>query len=86
VPIPAGITLKQQKDGTLESARRRRTCRAARADARAGRQRRAGRFHRVHAGLDIVGIGYRADVKGKIATFTLGYSHPIEFCCRTASI
>ena len=23
-------------------------------------------------------IGYRADVKGKIATFTLGYSHPIE--------
>src|SRR5271157_6042070 len=29
--------------------------------------------------LDIVGIGYRADVKGNIATFTLGYSHPIEF-------
>jgi len=28
--------------------------------------------------LDIVGIGYRADIKGKIATFTLGYSHPIE--------
>ena len=28
--------------------------------------------------LDIVGIGYRADVKGRIATFTLGYSHPIE--------
>jgi large subunit ribosomal protein L6 len=29
--------------------------------------------------LDIVGTGYRADVKGKVATFTLGYSHPIEF-------
>ena len=28
--------------------------------------------------LDIVGIGYRADVKGRVATFTLGYSHPIE--------
>ena len=28
--------------------------------------------------LDIVGIGYRADIKGKIVTFTLGYSHPIE--------
>ncbi len=28
--------------------------------------------------LDIVGIGYRAEVKGKIATFILGYSHPIE--------
>jgi large subunit ribosomal protein L6 len=29
--------------------------------------------------LDIVGIGYRADVKGRVAVFTLGYSHPIEF-------
>lgn len=29
--------------------------------------------------LDIVGIGYRADVKGKVALFTLGYSHQIEF-------
>ena len=29
--------------------------------------------------LDIVGIGYRCDMKGRIATFTLGYSHPIEF-------
>jgi large subunit ribosomal protein L6 len=28
--------------------------------------------------LDIVGIGYRADVKGKVATFVLGYSHPVE--------
>ena len=29
--------------------------------------------------LDIVGIGYRADVKGEVVSFTLGYSHPIEF-------
>jgi large subunit ribosomal protein L6 len=29
--------------------------------------------------LDIVGIGYRADIKGRVASFTLGYSHPIEF-------
>jgi large subunit ribosomal protein L6 len=28
--------------------------------------------------LDIVGIGYRADVKGRIVTFSLGYSHQIE--------
>jgi len=28
--------------------------------------------------LDIVGIGYRADLKGRVAIFTLGYSHPIE--------
>jgi len=29
--------------------------------------------------LDIVGIGYRCDVKGRVAIFVLGYSHPIEF-------
>ncbi len=30
--------------------------------------------------LDIVGIGYRAEMKGKrMVVFTLGYSHPIEF-------
>ena len=30
--------------------------------------------------LDIVGIGYRAEMKGKnVVVFTLGYSHPIEF-------
>ena len=28
--------------------------------------------------LDIVGIGYRAEVKGNTLVFTLGYSHPIE--------
>ena len=28
--------------------------------------------------LDIVGVGYRAAVSGNVATFTLGYSHPIE--------
>ena len=40
--------------------------------------------HGVTAGwkkeLDIVGIGYRAELKGKTTVvFTLGYSHPIEF-------
>jgi len=30
--------------------------------------------------LDIVGIGYRAELKGKgTVVFSLGYSHPIEF-------
>jgi large subunit ribosomal protein L6 len=29
--------------------------------------------------LDIVGIGYRAELKGKQVTFALGYSHPIVF-------
>ncbi len=29
--------------------------------------------------LDIVGIGYRGEVKGRQVTFALGYSHPIVF-------
>jgi large subunit ribosomal protein L6 len=29
--------------------------------------------------LDIVGVGYRAEVKGKAVNFALGYSHPVVF-------
>src|SRR5947207_15947728 len=29
--------------------------------------------------LDIVGVGYRAELKGKMVSFALGKSHPIEF-------
>ena len=29
--------------------------------------------------LDIVGVGFKAEVKGKAVAFSLGYSHPIQF-------
>ena len=29
--------------------------------------------------LEIVGVGYRAELKGRTAVFNLGYSHPINF-------
>ncbi|PYS47100.1 MAG: 50S ribosomal protein L6 [Acidobacteria bacterium] len=29
--------------------------------------------------LDVVGVGYKADIQGKKIVFALGYSHPIEF-------
>ena len=29
--------------------------------------------------LEIVGVGYKAEVKGKSVVFALGYSHPINF-------
>lgn len=29
--------------------------------------------------LDIVGVGYKAEVKGEIVQFALGYSHPVLF-------
>src|SRR3954469_11008370 len=78
VPIPEGISF-EQVEGRLE-VKRASDQQAAlhgltRALAANAVQGVSGGFTRE---LDIVGIGYRADVKGKIATFTLGYSHPIE--------
>src|SRR5882672_11713780 len=29
--------------------------------------------------MDVVGVGYKADVQGKKIMFSLGYSHPIEY-------
>lgn len=79
VPIPDGISLVHG-DGKLEVKRASDEHAALHGLTRA---LAANAVQGVSAGftreLDIVGIGYRADVKGKIATFTLGYSHPIEF-------
>jgi large subunit ribosomal protein L6 len=78
VPIPEGISLEQSagvlnvKRSSDEHAALHGLTRALAANAVQGV---SGGFVRE---LDIVGIGYRADVKGKVATFTLGYSHPIE--------
>jgi large subunit ribosomal protein L6 len=78
VPIPQGISFKQA-EGRLEVQRE--------SDQQAAlhgltRALAANAVQGVSSGftreLDIVGIGYRADVKGKVVTFTLGYSHPIE--------
>jgi large subunit ribosomal protein L6 len=78
VPIPEGITF-EQSDGKLEVKRASDEHAALHGLTRA---LAANAVQGVSTGfireLDIVGIGYRADVKGKIATFTLGYSHPIE--------
>jgi len=78
VPIPAGIRI-EQADGRLDVKRDSDDHAAlhglTRALAANAVQGVSGGFTRE---LDIVGIGYRADVKGRIATFTLGYSHPIE--------
>ena len=78
VPLPSGIRV-QQNDGKLELIRDSDDHAALHGLTRA---LLANAVQGVSAGftreLDIVGIGYRADVKGKLATFTLGYSHPIE--------
>lgn len=39
--------------------------------------------HGVHTGftrdLEVVGVGYRASIKGQHLTMSLGYSHPVEY-------
>jgi large subunit ribosomal protein L6 len=78
VPIPKGIKV-EQNDGALQLSRDSNEQAALHGLTRA---LAANAINGVSAGftreMDIVGIGYRADVKGRIATFTLGYSHPIE--------
>ena len=78
VPLPEGVHAKQG-DTTLEftrdSDRQAALHGLTRALAASAVQGVSTGFTRE---LDITGVGYRADVKGKIATFTLGYSHPIE--------
>jgi large subunit ribosomal protein L6 len=78
VPVPAGIRV-EQNGGILNIVRDSDEYAALHGLTRA---LAANAVHGVGAGftreLDIVGIGYRAEVKGKIASFVLGYSHPIE--------
>jgi large subunit ribosomal protein L6 len=80
-PIPRGVHF-EQRDGELLAAIE-------------GNPREMSKFHGlgrslvanavkgVHEGfhreLDIVGIGYRAELKGRQIVFTLGYSHAVVF-------
>jgi large subunit ribosomal protein L6 len=78
--LPGGITLVQ-KDGNLVTERQNDKQAAFHGLARA-------LVYNAVTGvttgwtkeIDIVGIGFRAEMKGKnMVVFTLGYSHPIEF-------
>jgi len=79
VRVPQGITF-QLKDNVLTAARETEEHRALHGLARA---LVANAVHGVTQGfkkeLDIVGVGYRAELKGKAVSFALGKSHPIEF-------
>jgi len=79
VLVPAQIRL-EQKDGVLNAIRDNEEHRALHGLARA---LLANAVQGVTQGfkreLDIVGVGYRAELKGKHVSFALGKSHPIEF-------
>jgi large subunit ribosomal protein L6 len=78
VVIPPGIHF-EQKDGHLELVRDNDKLAAMHGLTRAlASNAIVGVSTGFTRELDIVGTGYRADVKGNIATFNLGYSHSIE--------
>jgi len=79
VVIPRGISF-EQKDGVLNVKRQSDEQRAVHGLARA---LVANAVHGVTQGfkkeMDIVGVGYRAELKGKAVAFALGKSHPVQF-------
>jgi large subunit ribosomal protein L6 len=78
--VPAGIKL-ETKDGHLHAVRENDSQAAIHGLTRALVSNAVqGVTQGWSKDLDIVGIGYRAEMKGKdTVVFTLGYSHPIEF-------
>jgi large subunit ribosomal protein L6 len=79
VALPRGIRF-EQKDATLVAKRDTEDQRALHGLARAlVANAVAGVTQGFKKELDIVGVGYRAEVKGKNVVLALGYSHPIEF-------
>ena len=77
--LPRGIRL-EQKDGQLVVARETEEQRALHGLARALLANAVvGVTQGFKKELDIVGVGYRAEVKGKRLVLTLGFSQPIEF-------
>jgi len=79
VALPRGIRF-EQKDGTLVAKRETEEQRALHGLARAlVANAVTGVTQGFKKELDIVGVGYRAEVKGKNVVLALGFSHPIEF-------
>jgi large subunit ribosomal protein L6 len=78
-PIPAGVSFKQE-DGTLTAERASDDQAAFHGLARAlANNAVVGVTEGFKKDMDIVGVGYKADVQGNKIMFSLGYSHPIEF-------
>ena len=80
-PVPPGISFSLE--GTELTCQREGDARQQRAFHGLARALAANAVHGVSEGfskdLDIVGVGYRAQVEGKKVVFALGYSHPVEF-------
>jgi large subunit ribosomal protein L6 len=80
-PVPAGISFKLE-NGELAASRRddERSQRALHGLARALAQNAIkGVTEGFSKELDIVGVGYKAQVEGRKVVFALGFSHPVVF-------
>jgi len=81
VPVPAGIKIEMEDANAV--VKRRDDSKGQRALHGLTRALLANAVHGVSKGfkknLEIHGVGYRAEVKGKLVNFSLGFSHPVEF-------
>lgn len=79
VPLPPGIRMEKQ-DGTFLTTMENEEQVALRGLVRAEVAKAVeGVSKGFEKHLDIVGIGYRAEVSGKSLVLALGYSHPVDF-------
>ena len=78
-PIPEGVEFKME-DGTLVAERANDDKAALHGLARAlANNAIVGVTEGFTKQMDVVGVGYKADVQGKKIVFALGYSHPVEY-------
>src|SRR5438067_11950308 len=78
-PIPEGVTFRLEGD-RLQAERASDDYRAAHGLARAlANNAVVGVTEGFTKRMDVVGVGYKADVQGRRIVFSLGYSHPVEF-------
>ncbi|HLL76558.1 MAG TPA: 50S ribosomal protein L6 [Pyrinomonadaceae bacterium] len=78
-PVPEGIKFRLE-DGQLQAERASDDLAAQHGLARAlANNAIVGVTEGFSRQMDVVGVGYKADVQGKKIVFSLGYSHPIEF-------
>jgi large subunit ribosomal protein L6 len=78
-PVPEGVSFKQEGDELIaERASDEQTALHGLARALANNAIR-GVVQGFSKQMDVVGVGYKADVQGRKVVFALGYSHSIEF-------
>lgn len=78
-PIPSGVSFKQE-EGSLVAERASNDEAAFHGLARAlANNAVVGVTEGFSKAMDVVGVGYKAEVQGKKIVFALGYSHPIEY-------